>query len=130
MLGQVVAEDADIVCLEDFAQLDCSLKSFQVRLEWFVDFDLPDGRADSAEPKAMFLQKRFELADLQIGQVQYVGFENRSKLDVSDAAGFQHVNLLLRVRTDFIREGAESKHCFVPTTNDARPVCLHSSDRL
>ena len=65
--------------LEDFAQLDGPPKAFQVRLEWFVDFDLPDGRADSAEPKAMFLQKRFELADLQIGQVQYVGFENRSK---------------------------------------------------
>src|SRR5947207_12418147 len=69
VLGQVITEDADVAGLEDFAQLNGLLKSFQVRLERLVDLHLANRGADSTESEAMFLQQRLELADLQIGQV-------------------------------------------------------------
>ncbi len=73
------------------------------------DLDL-GATADAAEPKTMAIEQRFQLGDLQIGLIEDVGFQNRTQFDVANAARPQHVDLLLRVRRDFIGEGTENKH--------------------
>ena len=112
-LGGVIAEDADVRRVEQLAQLDGPLELFQVGLERLVDADLADGRADGAEAEAVPVEQGLELADLQVAEGQDVGPQDRAKLDVTDAARVEHVELLLRVWRDFVREGADREHGIV-----------------
>src|SRR5206468_4352477 len=72
VIGLVIAKNTDIRRPEDLAQFDGPLKPLQVRLEGHVDFDLADGRADSTQLESVSIEKRLEILNLQIGQVEDV----------------------------------------------------------
>ena len=72
--------------------------------------------------KPCLVEQRLELANLQIGQGEDVGAEDRAKLDVADAAGFEDVDLLLRIGIDFVGEGTEGEHG-ISSYGKASPGC-------
>src|SRR5207245_1693203 len=109
-IRQIIGEDADVRGAEDFTQLERALEPLQVWLEGLIDFDLANGRADGAETKTVLVQERLQLLHLKIREVEDVGLVDRPQFDVAYVARLQHINLLLRVGTDLIGEGAEGKH--------------------
>ena len=103
--GRVVAEDADVARAEHAAQLDRSLELVEVRLERLIDRDLADRRADCGETEALAVEQLLEFLDLLVGQREDVRLVNRAKLDESDAAGFQHRDLLARIGGNLVGKG-------------------------
>ena len=71
--GRVIAEDADAACAEHPAQFDGLFQLVQMRLEWCINRELADWRADRGKADALTIEEFLELPDLLTGESQDVG---------------------------------------------------------
>src|SRR6516225_1346037 len=98
------------------AKLDSPLQLFLYVFERLIDHTLADGRADRAQAEAVFVEQRFEFLNLEVGEFQYVRFQDGTEFDETHTTVFQDIDLFLRIGRNLVGKCAECKHEGPPAT--------------
>ena len=111
-LGEVKAEQADVLRAEDLRDLDRVLERFKMRPEIVRDLDLAVGGADRRHADARLVQRRFHFARF-VGRdvVDALAAVQRAQLDVGDAVRLAGRDLLTDVRRRLVRKSGDQKFC-------------------
>src|SRR5262249_29766708 len=102
LVRKIIAENANIARVEHPAQLDGPAKALQMRLGWMINAHLADRRANRTEAKAMLLEQRLQLENLEVGQIQHIGLLNGAQLNMPNAALLEHSDLLFRIGANLV----------------------------
>ena len=109
-LGGVVAEHANERRAEELGEFDGVLELFEVRLEWLVQPDLADGRADGADLQAVVPKQRAGLVQLLLRQVHDVLLTEEPRLDVPNLLLHQVLDLPAKILHRLIRKRTQLCH--------------------